>query len=142
MRLQRYLTTTKRYPPKKLFGNSEFCSSHQNHSRPNSLENRSLGEKNKIQSFQKLFSGDNFLYSLNIFATAASKLKQKKQIKNYKYTILAIINHYNWLDDSPPLSLQIIAVMHHKPKKTKFWASGVRKRSWWGTFLKIFQKLF
>ena len=36
-----------------------------------------LGEKNKTQSFQNLFSGDIFLYLLNIFATAAPKLKQK-----------------------------------------------------------------
>ena len=35
--LQRYSTNTKRYPPKKVFGNSEFCSSRQSHSRPNSL---------------------------------------------------------------------------------------------------------
>ena len=32
LRLQRYSTNTKRYPPKKVFGNSEFCSSRQNHS--------------------------------------------------------------------------------------------------------------
>ena len=30
--LQRYLTNTKRYHPKKVFGNSEFCSSRLNHS--------------------------------------------------------------------------------------------------------------
>ena len=34
-----------------------------------------------------------FLYLLNIFATAVPKLKQN----------LAIVNHWNWLDDSPPL---------------------------------------
>ena len=38
LRLQKYSTNTKRYPPKKVFGNSEFCSSRQNHSRPNSLD--------------------------------------------------------------------------------------------------------
>ena len=48
-----------------------------NHSRPNSLENCGFGEKNQTQSFQKLFSGDIFLYLLNIFATAAPQLKQK-----------------------------------------------------------------
>ena len=32
-------------------------------------------------------------------------------------------------------SLQIVAVVHGKQKKTKFWASGARKMSWWGTFL-------
>ena len=30
--LQGYSTNTKRDPPKKVFGNSEFCSSRQNHS--------------------------------------------------------------------------------------------------------------
>ena len=39
LRLQRYSANTKRYPPKKLFGNFEFCSSRQNYCRPNSLEN-------------------------------------------------------------------------------------------------------
>ena len=33
------------------------------------------------------------------------------------------------------LSLQIVAVVHHKPENPKFWASGVRKMGWWGTFL-------
>ena len=32
LRLQRYSTNTKRYLPKKVFGNSEFCSSRQNYS--------------------------------------------------------------------------------------------------------------
>ena len=50
----------KRYPPKKVFGNSEFCSYRQNHSRLNSLENCGFGGKNKNQSFQNLFSGDIF----------------------------------------------------------------------------------
>ena len=66
----------KKISPEKVFGNSEFCSSRQNHSRPNRSENCGFGGKNKTQSFQKLFSGDIFLYLLNIFATAASKLTQ------------------------------------------------------------------
>ena len=57
------------------------------------------GGGNKTQSFQKLFSGDIFLYLLNIFANAAPK---SKTIKNYS-SILAIVNHRNWPDDSPPL---------------------------------------
>ena len=54
----------------------EFCSSCQNHRRPNSLENCAFVE-NKTQSFQKLFSGYIFLYLLNILATAVPKSKQK-----------------------------------------------------------------
>ena len=77
LRLQKYSTNAKRYPPKKVFGNSEFCSSRQNRSRPNSSENCGFGGKNKTKSFQNLFSGDIFLHLLNICAIAASKLKQK-----------------------------------------------------------------
>ena len=40
-------------------------------------ENCGFGGKNKTQNFQKVFSGDIFLYLLNILANAASKLKQK-----------------------------------------------------------------
>ena len=39
------------------------------------------------------------------------------------------------------LNLQIIAVVHHKPDNSKFWESGIRKMSWWGTLLENFQKL-
>ena len=37
----------KDVPPKKVFGNSEFCSSRQNHSRPNGLEN--CGRPNSLE---------------------------------------------------------------------------------------------
>ena len=79
LRSQRYSANTKRYPPKKVFGNSEFCSSHQNQSRPNSLENGGFGGKNKTQSFQKLFVGGYLFVFVDIFATAAPKLEQKYQ---------------------------------------------------------------
>ena len=72
-----------------------------NHSRPSSLQSCGFGGKNKTQSFQKLFSGDIFLYLLNISATAAPKLNQKK--KNYS-SVQTIVNHWIWLDDSPPLN--------------------------------------
>ena len=39
------------------------------------LENCGLGRKNKYQRFKQIFSRDIFLYLLNIFATAAPKLK-------------------------------------------------------------------
>ena len=47
LRLQRYSTNTKRCPPQKVFGNFEFCSSRQNHSRPNGLEN--CGRPNSLE---------------------------------------------------------------------------------------------
>ena len=117
LRLQRYSTNTKRYPRKKVFGNSEFCSSRKNHSRPNSLklDNCGFGGKNKTQSFQILFSGDIFLYlsyskqhilletalssSVHLFVLVkylgnrSPKIKTKN-IKNYS-SILAIVNHRN-----------------------------------------------
>ena len=51
LRLQRYSTNTKRYPPKKVFGSSEFCSSRQNHSRPNGLENCGRPNSSEIVYF-------------------------------------------------------------------------------------------
>ena len=50
----------RKISPEKVFGNSEFCSSRQNCSRPGSLENCGFGGKNKTQSFQKLFRGISF----------------------------------------------------------------------------------
>ena len=67
----------KDIPRKQFLETLSFVLPAKNHSRPNSLENCGFGGKNKTQSFQKLFSGDIFLHLLNIFATAASKLKQK-----------------------------------------------------------------
>ena len=53
--LQKYSTNTKRYPPKKVF-------------------DRGLAGRTKLKSS----TGHIFLYLLNIFATAAPRLKQKK----------------------------------------------------------------
>ena len=61
---------------KKVFGNSEFYSSRLNHSTPNSLENCGFVGKKKLR-VSKTFWGDIFLYFMNIFATAAPKLKPK-----------------------------------------------------------------
>ena len=60
LRLQRYSANRKRYSLKKVFGNSEVCSSRQNHRRPNSLENCGFGEKNKSLSFKNFFRGESF----------------------------------------------------------------------------------
>ena len=91
----------KYIPRQKVFGNSEFCSSRLNHSRPNSLENCSLGGKNKTQSFQKLFVGGYLFVFVEYLCNCSLKIKTKN-IKNYR-SILASVNHRNWLDDSPPL---------------------------------------
>ena len=88
LRLQRYSTIAKRYPLQKVFGNSEYCSSCQNHTRSNGLENCGFSGKNNTQSFQKLFSVDIFFYLLNIFATAAPKLKQKTSKIVFQFHLL------------------------------------------------------
>ena len=105
LQLLRYSTNTKRYPPTKVFGNSEFCSSRLNHSRPNSIENCGLGVKNKTQSFQKLFVGGYLFVFVEYLSNRSLKIKTKN-IKNYS-SILAIVNHCNWMDDSPPLRAHI-----------------------------------
>ena len=98
-----YSTNAKNVPPKKVFGNSEFCSSCQNHSRPNSLENSGFGRKNKTQSFQELFFRGYLFAFVEYFCNRSLKIKTKN-IKNCG-SILTIVNHWNWLDDSPSLSL-------------------------------------
>ena len=96
-------TKCKKIPPrKKIFGNTEFCSSLQNHSKLNSLENCGFGGKNKTHSFQKLFWGGYLFVFVEHLCNRSSKIKIKNS-KNYS-SILAIINHRNWLDDSLPLT--------------------------------------
>ena len=103
LQFQRYLTTTKKSPGKKFLETLSFCSSRQNHIKPNSLDNCGFGGKDKTHSFQKLFLADIVLYLLNIFATAAPKCKTK-HVKNYSSILaIAIVNHRNWVDDSLPL---------------------------------------
>ena len=54
--------------------------------------------------FPKTFCrGDIFLYLLNIFNCNRSPKIKTKNIKNYS-SILAIVNHRNWQDESPPLT--------------------------------------
>ena len=101
LQLQRYSTNAKIYPPKKVFGNSEFCSSRQNHSRPNSLENRAFGGKTKLRVSENFFRGYHFVF-IEYLCNCSPKINTKN-IKNYG-SILAIVNHRNWLDDSPPLT--------------------------------------
>ena len=60
-----------------------------------------LGGKNKTQSFQKLFVGGYLFVFVEYLRNRSLKIKTKN-IKNYR-SILAIVNHRHWLDDSPPL---------------------------------------
>ena len=99
--MQRYPTNTKRYPPKKAFGNSEFCFSRLNDSRPNSLENCGLGGEKQKLKFPKAFFGGYLFVFVGYLCNRSLKIKTKN-IKNYS-SILAIVNHRKRLDDSPPL---------------------------------------
>ena len=80
---------------------------------PNSLENCGFGGKIKTQSFQNLFSGGHLFVFVEYLCKRSPKIKTKN-IKNYS-SILAIVNHRNWLDDSPPLKLNA----GQKPVKTE-----------------------
>ena len=80
----------KDIPPKKVFGNSEFCSSRQNHSRPNSLENCGFGGKNKTQSFQKL-SGDIFFEFVEYFCNRSLKIKGGESSSQFRWFTIAKI---------------------------------------------------
>ena len=62
-----------------------------------------FGGKIKTQSFQKLFSGGHHFVFVEYLCNRNPKIKTKN-IKNYS-SILAIVNHRNWLDDSPPLTI-------------------------------------
>ena len=59
---------------------------------------------NKTKSFQKLFVGGYLIVFVEYLCNRTPKIKTKN-IKNYS-SILAIVNHRNWLDDLPPLNLR------------------------------------
>ena len=64
--------------------------------------NCGFGGKIKTQSFQKLFLGGHLFVFVEYLCKRSPKIKTKN-IKNYS-SILAIVNHRNWLDDSTPLT--------------------------------------
>ena len=54
--------------------------------------------------FPKTFFGGHLFVFVEYLCNRSPKIKTKN-IKNYS-SILAIVNHWNWLDDLPPLSLR------------------------------------
>ena len=66
--------------------------------------NCGFGGKIKTQSFQKLFSGGHLFVFVEYLCNRSPKIKTKN-IKKYS-SILAIVNHRNWLYDSPPLKIE------------------------------------
>ena len=75
--MQIYSTNIKRYPPKRVFDNSEFCSFRQNHSRPNSLEYCDLGGKKKNSEFLQIFFGGYLFVFVEYLYNGSIKLKHK-----------------------------------------------------------------
>ena len=70
--------------------------------------NCGFGGNIKTQSFQKLFSGGHLFVFVEYLCKRRPKIK--KNIKNYYSSILAIVNHRNWLDDSPPLRGEVVQI--------------------------------
>ena len=60
----------------------------------------------KTQSCEKLISGGHLFVFVEYLRNRSPKIKAKN-IKNYS-SILAIVNHRNWLDDSPPLTREFL----------------------------------
>ena len=58
--------------------------------------------KEQNSEFPKTFFGGYLFVFVEYLCSRSPKIKTKN-IKNYS-TILAIVNHRNWLEDSPPLS--------------------------------------
>ena len=75
----------------------------QNHSSLNYQAYCGFGVKNKTQSFQELFVGGHLFVFVEYLCNRSPKIKTKN-IKNFS-SILAIVNHRNCLDDSPPIIL-------------------------------------
>ena len=61
-----------------------------------------LAGRTKLKSFRKLFVGGYLFVFVKYLSNRSLKIKTKN-IKNYSF-ILAIVNYWNWLDDSPPLT--------------------------------------
>ena len=150
LRLQSYSTNTKRYPPKKVFGNSEFCSFRQNYSslnykaycRPTFPPKKVFGNSefcSSCQNYSRPYSLENCSFGgksktqsfqklfsggyLFVFVEYLRNRNPKiktKNIKNYS-SILATANHRNWLDDSPPLMGCPVGVQFYPTDKIK-WA--------------------
>ena len=67
-----------------------------------------LAGRSNLRVSKYFFSGRHFFVFVEYLCKRSPKIKTKN-IKNYS-SILAIVNHRNWLDDSPPLVLKIIGL--------------------------------
>ena len=71
---------------------------------PNSLESCGFGGKNKTQEFSKPFLGEYLFVFVEYLCDRSPRIKTKK-IQNCS-SVLAMVNHRNWLDDLPPLTIK------------------------------------
>ena len=87
------LLETKRYPSKKFLETLSFVFP--------AKTTVVLAGKTKLRVSKNFFGGYLFAF-IEYLCNCSLKIKTKN-IKNYS-SILAIVNHRNWLDNSPPLS--------------------------------------
>ena len=74
-----------------------------------------LAGRTKLRVSKYFFSGGHLFVFVEYLCNRSPKLKTKN-IKNYS-SILAIVNHWNWLDDSRPLtSLEL-----HQKRLKLYW---------------------
>ena len=95
-----------------------------------------LAGRTKLRVSKNFFRGDIFLYLLNIFAITVPKLKTKN-IKNYS-SILAFVKHWNWLDDSPPLTFWVRAKLRRLDLLMLWLKAGITKKHF--RLIKVLQK--
>ena len=114
-RLQSYSTNAKRYPQKKVFGDSEFCSSCQKPQFSRLLGLLWFWREEQNSEFPKFFFGGYLFVFVEYLCNRSPKIKTKN-VKNYN-SILVTVNHRNWLDDSPPLTKNFFCVILFRFKK-------------------------
>ena len=73
-----------------------------------------LARRSKLRVSKNFFSGGHFFVFAEYLCNRSPKIKTKN-IKNYS-SILAMVNHWNWLDDSPPLNLRVWKNTQAKPQ--------------------------
>ena len=74
-----------------------------------------LAGRTKFRVSKKIFIGGDLFVFAEYLCKRSPKIKTKN-IKNYS-SILAIVNHLNWLDDSPPLILGLFSQPELQEKK-------------------------